>query len=475
MRLRWSLFLLSLLCPFATQAYPHQSVLPEGVRISLVAEKLADGVVLADIHPTEQLFPPASTLKIVTALAAKLELGDDFRFTTTLKTSSNDAVIYFVGDPTLQTEDLKNLLILAKKNGLKQIEGDLWLDNSAFTGYNRAVGWPWDILGVCYSAPASAISLNENCVQASIYTQSDGATRVFVPEHQPIQVTSSVETVSKEIQKSRHCDLGLLAGADNNYELQGCLAERDKPLPLNFAVQDPERYTSQILAELLNQLNIQVKGNIRIGSAPEKQRKFVAQHQSIPLPDLLEELLKNSDNLIADTLTRTLGAKLFSQAGSFNNGTEAIKQILLAKTGIDIQQARMEDGSGLSRNNRISATKMAEILRYIWKHDKSLNLIAAMPTSGEPDTTLQYRQSMRKAPIKGQLIAKSGSLYGTYNMAGYGLNEQGKPNTIFVQFISDYFPQERDDNQPPVLAPITHFEQLFYNDIVNFSHAIPKN
>ncbi|MBO0217355.1 serine-type D-Ala-D-Ala carboxypeptidase, partial [Vibrio sp. Vb2880] len=75
--------------------------------------------------------------------------------------------------------------------------------------------------------------------------------------------------------------------------------------------------------------------------------------------------------------------------------------------------------------------------------------------------------------IKGQLIAKSGSIYGTYNMAGYGLDKNGQPNTIFVQFVSDYFPEKGDDNTP-VIAPITDFEQLFYNDIVNFSQAIPK-
>ncbi|HHX8282184.1 serine-type D-Ala-D-Ala carboxypeptidase [Vibrio diabolicus] len=472
MRLRWPLLIFSSLLSAFSQAYPHQEVLPEGSRISLVAEKLSENAELDGVHPTEQLFPPASTLKIVTALAAKLELGDNFRFRTKLEASSSDAVIYFVGDPTLQTNDLKSLLTLAKKNGLKRIDGDLWLDNSAFTGYNRAVGWPWDILGVCYSAPASTITLNNNCVQASIYTQKDGGTRVYVPEHQPIRVTSTVETVSKTIKKSRHCDLGLVANPDNNYKLTGCLVEREKPLPLKFAVQDPELYTSHRLAALLKQLNIELSGKIRIGSAPEKQRKLIAMHQSEALPDILEEMLKNSDNLIADTLTKTLGAKFFVQSGSFANGTEAIKQIIFANTGIDIRNARLEDGSGLSRNNRISATEMAEILRYIWKHEDELKLIAIMPKSGESGT-LKYRQSMRKLPIKGQLIAKSGSLYGTYNMAGYGLDKNGQPNTVFVQFVSDYFPEKRDDNKP-VIAPITHFEQLFYSDIVNFSQAIPK-
>ncbi|EVU18515.1 D-alanyl-D-alanine carboxypeptidase/D-alanyl-D-alanine-endopeptidase, partial [Vibrio parahaemolyticus V-223/04] len=107
------------------------------------------------------------------------------------------------------------------------------------------------------------ITLNNNCVQASIYTQKDGGTRVYVPEHQPIRVKSSVETVSKTIQKSRHCDLDLLANPDNRYELKGCLVEREKPLPLKFAVQDPERYTSQNISTLLKQLGIELKGKIK--------------------------------------------------------------------------------------------------------------------------------------------------------------------------------------------------------------------
>ncbi len=153
-------------------------------------------------------------------------------------------------------------------------------------------------------------------------------------------------------------------------------------------------------------------------------------------------MLKRSDNLIADTLTKTLGAKFFVQPGSFTNGTEAIKQIIFSNTGIDIRNARLEDGSGLSRNNRISAKSMAAILRYIWQHEQELNLIAIMPKSGESGT-LQYRQSMRKAPIKGQLIAKSGSLYGTYNMAGYGLDKNGKPNTLFCSVCVGLFPRKK--------------------------------
>ncbi|MCG9749107.1 serine-type D-Ala-D-Ala carboxypeptidase [Vibrio brasiliensis] len=453
-------------------AYAPLNELPLGSRAALRVDSLQEQQHYQQSANQNQLFPPASTLKIVTALAAKLELGDQFHYQTKLEKVGKDSVIRFSGDPTLSSADLKQLFTQARGKGLKRIEGELWLDNSAFTGYERAVGWPWDILGVCYSAPASAISLDENCVQASIYTQQDGKTRVYVPEHQPIYVTTQAKTVSKAEQEGSQCDLELLSSPDNHYQLQGCLQSRSKPLPLKFAVQDPALYTQRIVHTLLNQLDIELAGNIKIG-APQQTGKVLATHQSADLPELLETMLKKSDNLIADNLTKTLGAKFFVQPGSFGNGTKAIKQILFAHTGIDLQHTPMADGSGLSRNNRFTSQNMAAVLRYIWKHDKQLGLIALMPKSGT-NGTLKYRRSMRKSPVKGELIAKSGSLYGSYNMAGYGLDKNGNPSTLFVQFVADYHPPKVKSDAPPTIAPITKFETLFYQDVVRFSQAMPK-
>ena len=234
--------LLSLIS-ISASAYAPLNELPLGSRAAIKVESLQSQNQIQQTDNQSQYFPPASTLKIVTALAAKLELGDEFQFATSIEKTGRDVVLRFSGDPTLTTQDLKQLLSQLRNSGTKKISGDLWLDNSAFTGYDRAVGWPWDILGVCYSAPASAISLDGNCVQASIYTQEDGKTRVYVPEHQPIYVTTVASSVSKIEQESSQCDLELLSSPDNHYQLQGCLQNRSKPLPLKFAVQDPALYT----------------------------------------------------------------------------------------------------------------------------------------------------------------------------------------------------------------------------------------
>ncbi|MBY7730574.1 serine-type D-Ala-D-Ala carboxypeptidase [Vibrio splendidus] len=454
-------------------AYTPLDKLPDGSSTSIILESLSGDSNEMNTD-ADGFYPPASTLKLVTALAVKLELGDDFHYTTSIARSNEDVVISFSGDPTLQREHLKSLLSQYAKSQSKTIKGNLYLDNSAYTGYQRAVGWPWDILGVCYSAPSSAMTLDSNCAQASIYTKDNGSTRVYIPAHYPIDVTTTAATVTRSGQKATQCDLELITTPDNAYKLSGCLVERKKPLPLKFAIQNPDLYTYQVVTSLLKELKIQVNGDVIVGKkAKANKTTLVASHHSEKLPELLDTMLKKSDNLIADNLTKTLGATFYVQPGSFNNGTEAIKQILLTKANINLSKAQLVDGSGLSRNNRMTSQTMAQVLRYIWENDQQLNLIGAMPTSGT-DGTLKYRQSMRKAPIQGNIVAKSGSLYGSYNMVGYGLDKAGNPNSLFVQFVRDYFPEEQDPDKP-IEAPITQFERIFYADVVEFSQIQSKS
>lgn len=440
--------------------------LPNGTHSGLVIQKLSE------TEPTLQqqsnhYFPPASTLKIITALASQLELGNQFYFDTQLRSNKQDLVVIFSGDPTLKTEHLKTLLAKYQQQQGKHIRGDIWLDVQQFTGYQRAVGWPWDSLGVCYSAPVSAVNLDGNCIQASIYSQNDGSTRVHVPPHYPVYVASDVRSVTETQQQASHCDLELIATTDNHYQLSGCLAQRSQPLPLKFAVQNPELYVQRVIYQLLNQLGITLDGEVKVG-APESQHwSLVASHQSEPLPQLLTTMLQDSDNLIADALFKTLGQKFFLQPGSFNNGSEAIKQIIFARTGIDLNDAQIVDGSGLSRNNRLRLESMRQILYYLWQNDRELNLIDAFPIAGE-NGTLRYRRSMRDDKIRGRLKAKSGSLYGTHNMVGFSVDAQGQPQALFIQFITDYFPA-KPDPKVPVDPPITLFERHFYQEVIQRS------
>lgn len=440
------------------------NTLPAGSRTAIVVENLTS----QDIEfqqKQDELLPPASTLKIATALAARLALGKEFTFSTNLNKIDNDVVLTFSGDPSLSRNDLS---LIFDESDLKTIQGDLWINDTIFTGYERAVGWPWDILGVCYSAPSSALSIDGNCVQASITTHTDGTTKVFVPIHQPILFSSTALSVTREEQKASFCDLELTTQG-NYYQLDGCLVERRKPLPLKFAIQDTQDFTKKTVLKILTENNISLKGKVRFGNPvmPLESSLLLAQHKSKPLMELISHMLKKSDNHYADNLTKMMGHLTYQQAGSFANGTSAMKDILLNQANIDLSNAVLVDGSGLSRNNRMTANQMKSILQFIYKYDNELDLIALLPTSGI-DGTLKYRNSMRTEPIKGNITAKSGSLFGSYNMAGFVGLKTNKAH-LFVQFVADYHPKKVKEASIPVERPIDTFEKEFYLEIIKLS------
>ncbi|WP_064605819.1 serine-type D-Ala-D-Ala carboxypeptidase [Photobacterium sp. J15] len=430
--------------------------LPAGHDTALVIIDPATGTTLFS-QRENQLQAPASTQKLITALAARLYLGKDFRFYTDLEQDGKNYIIHFSGDPSLSRQQLANLLRKISKN---KINGNIILNGSIFGGYEHAPGWPWDILGVCYSAPSSSISLEHNCVQGALYSSKSAGkvTRVHVPAHQPIKVATSAITVTKEQQKQRHCDLELYADASNHYQLSGCLAQMDRPLPLNFAVQNTVDYTAAVIRSELKRAGIRFNGEIMRNDNARGKR--IARHSSAPLSELLDTMVKDSDNLIADNLAKTLGHRYFNQKGTFTNGVAAIKTILLEQASIDLSAAVMVDGSGLSRNNRLTAAQMMEVLTYYYRNDKQLKLLSTLPISGQTGT-LRYRQSIRHQPLSGQIAAKSGSLFGTHNLAGFITTKSGK-QLMFVHLVSNYHPPEKDDDAPKVAPPIEQFERELY-------------
>lgn len=134
--------------------------LPQGSSIGFIAQNIDQQQVIAQ-HNANTLMLPASTEKIFTALAAKLELGDDFTFETTLRSTAGinqhhlqgDLIIRFTGDPTLTSGQLYQLLAGFKEQGITAIDGDIILDNSVFSGHDRGLGWIWNDLTMCFNAP----------------------------------------------------------------------------------------------------------------------------------------------------------------------------------------------------------------------------------------------------------------------------------------------------------------------------------
>lgn len=431
------------------------TLLPTGSEASILVLDPKTNKTLLN-HHGETLRPPASVQKLVTALAASLQLGADFKFTTDIEANEHDIIFRFSGDPSLRRDDIRQLVERLKKDR-SVIRGNVYLNGSAFNDFELADGWPWDNLGVCYSAPSSAISLDDNCAVAKMVFKDKKSTQLGfeISRDAPINIIENLELLDG--LEKRYCNFKLMADNTNQYKLGGCIGRHEIPRFLSFSVQNTELYAAEMIRRELKHAGIELQGKVIRND--RASGNIIARHASATLPVLLDEMIKDSDNLIADNLMKTVGRSVYNEPGSFDNGAAAVKAVLKEKAGIDFSHAMLADGSGLSRNNRMTAQHIMQILQYIYSHTE-LNLVDAMAQSGTSGT-LRYRYSLRTDELKGRVKGKTGSLYGTYNIAGILKTHTGK-DVLFVQLVTNY---HHPDYHKHHKREIRRFERKLYQSL----------
>ena len=439
-------------------------LLPASASYALLIIDPATGKLVHDEN-SDKLMPPASLQKLITALATKLILPDQFRFITQLEKSGRDIVVRFSGDPALTYDDLYNLFDLYKKKHGQIIRGDIILDGSIFTGHNLPQGITWENLSACYSAPSSAFNLDKNCAEITLNSHLPMNQLATVQKTtQPIFVESSALISNKTQIERSFCEFDALYFDKNHYAITGCINQSSHPLILKFAIQDPNSYVKAAVRSMLRDLKIKLKGEIK--SAQRNSGHIIAVHQSDTINSYIAEMLLESDNLIAETLVRMLGKQFFSVPGSFSSGLAAIEAILMEQASIDLAQCHLSSGSGLSRNDRITAKKFMEILQFIHRHDNTLNLIELLPVAGLSGT-LKNRFTPKNHRLTGKIQAKTGYIFSTYNLAGIIQTESGKP-LLFIQLITDYLPQNSSMSKQERMAALRSFENAFYTRLLKW-------
>jgi D-alanyl-D-alanine carboxypeptidase/D-alanyl-D-alanine-endopeptidase (penicillin-binding protein 4) len=423
-----------------------QTLIPKGAQVSYVVLSPKSNTVVATYN-AEILRTPASMQKLITATAAKLYLGGDFRYETTIVGDKSkikngayqgDLRFIFVGDPQLLRKDIRKMLLALKKKGIRNIKGDFILNESHFNGYQWSNGQAWNDLGVCYTAPSNAIVVNRNCVQGNLSLASKNAKKatIFIPNYEPVDITADVDVVTKAERTEQFCALEVTRNSQNRYHLWGCMVPRDRPFGLAFAVNNPFEYAKKIIVKELEKMGIKLQGKVLLEKKSMKTEKLTVfvKHQSIKLEELLSIMLKKSDNLIADSLFKTLGGAYFKTSGNFRNGQQAVKRIL-KEHGVDLENAYLADGSGLSRHNLMSAGLFMNLLTYVYQNDEQLDLLSRLSIAGV-DGTLKYHKGVKGALFKGKIIAKTGSLKGVANLMGVAKTDHGE--ILFVVIINGY-------------------------------------
>ena len=456
---------------------PLAKLIPPGANVAYVigqpfksTEKINSDTI--NQHNAELLLTPASTQKMLTALTAKLYLTDEYIFNTSLhgniyKQTLSKMEFNFTGDPTFTREDLREMLKQLKAKGITQVNGDITLNQSRFNGYNWGNGQVWNDQAVCYATQASALVINSNCVLGNLKRSAElEKATIYIPDYEPMILNSQVDIISKEQQDAQFCDLEVTRHPNNNYTLFGCVTPSERNLPLSFAISEPTAYFTALLQAELSQAKIKFTGKV-LESHQTVKTALVINHQSPPLSEIVAKMMKESDNLLADILFKTIGAEYFLQAGNYRNGAKAMR-LILADKGISLASNVIADGSGLSRHNLVSAQTMFSVLEYVIRHDDELQLLDTMPISGV-DGTLQYRRGLLTKKLTGKIVAKTGSLKGLSNLVGFVKTEKNHM-VPFVLMVSGYNPKtiEQDKpNKPRQASPLTQYLAAFFNTIVS--------
>ena len=428
--MRYLYLLYFLILPLQANASLENQInqlLKENYRTSFAikAINLATGKEIYSYHPYQRMLP-ASVLKSFTAYAALEYLGPQFTYNTLILADKNnitsdgmlrgDLYLKFAGDPSLTIDDLSRLI---KQANLKEITGKIIIDDFIFDQNYFADGVSWDDHKFCFSAPSSAIAIGNNCFNP-IFEPSKNIGELA------ILTGDSFANINNEIitQNDKSCSPELKANPDNSYSLNGCIDIESKAIPLKIAYQDPRLMIKALVAKLLKEHHIVWNKQIIFAKSPEAMA-IIAQHNSKPLHELVSNMQKESDNLAANNISKTIGAAYYKKQGNFKNGVKAIQEIIATKANIDFSETRMVDGSGQSRYNLIAADNLSSLFISAYNNKKLWPYFSQSLAILGVDGTLKERFA-EHPHLHSKIYAKTGGMQGANSLVGYIHKDDGQ-------------------------------------------------
>jgi len=401
------------------------------------------GVYVKSMRNGEQLYSrniyrtltPASTLKVLTAEAALIYLKPEYRFSTQLLTDAStikngvlqgNLYIVLAGDPSLTYNDLIDLILNLRAQEITGISGNVYIDNTAYDQRFYGPDWVWKDKGYCYAAPISASIINHNCLPFKV-TPSRVTGQAAIVETYPNFFYPLIRNYVVTKPNRSACGVHLSSDLSSGLEIDGCMPKGKDAWGVSYVVTDVPGYNRALFKGILDNMGITVNGNVTFGVAP-KNPSMIAHHVSEPLSQLIMEMLKKSDNVIAGALFKKLGQVYMGQPGSWENGSIAVSQILSKKAGVNTAGLKILDGSGLSPSNLTTPAQLMQVLDFAFHHASTNDaFISALPIAGV-DGTLKHRMGN----IARKVRAKTGTISGVVSLAGYVMTAD---NEIFAFVI----------------------------------------
>lgn len=417
---RWPLLAL-LLTPLATAQ--DDPFLGRAVLATKV-QALGSGEVVEEQH-ADKLLTPASTVKLITAMALLDDLPSDLVLETPIVATGTlrnglldgDLVVVGAGDPSLSASAIEAWADVLVASGLRRIRGSVVVDDRLFSPVVLGEGWMWDDATTRFSPPVTALMIGGNVVQIQVIGAEPGDP-VRVRGHACLAVDNRAVTVDPLVE-TQLLTRRLPGGSDTLLLGNTTPGARHH---LTISLPDPPACAAAMLSMALEDRGVDVLGRPRLIDPDEDlgRVQVLHTHRSPPLRDLLRHMLVQSDNLYAEALMRLLDP---STAGRDFQGARPALERLMRSAGVPDDAWLLVDASGLSRYDQLTAEALVRLLRYAWQRPWGDELRDLLPSSGEG--TLRAR--LVGGPAAERVAAKTGSMTGVFNIAGYVFPEEGEP------------------------------------------------
>jgi len=426
------------------------------------------GVVIQSLDTGEMIykrnenkgFMPASNMKLFTTTSALILLTPEFRYHTNLYYQGDvdsmgilhgDIIIRGSGDPSISAryqsasdKEKKQLKIFRdwaeklKQAGIKIIDGNVIGDDNYFEDEILGKGWAWDDQSDSYSPQISALSFNDNCMNIA-FTASDTiggiAEYELLPDTRYVTINFNVKTVEEGRDTEIHIDR---KRGTNDVEITGSISINREDVMDLFTVENPTLFTATIFKELLLASDIEVKGDALdiddLGdySYSKSDSNCLATYISPPLKDIIKTVNKVSQNLYAELLLRTLGARKKGM-GDLAHSVQVVHHFL-SRIGINPEHLIIADGSGVSRRNLITPMQVITLLRYLYRHPYFPEFYDSLPIAGVDGT---IGKQMIGTLAQNNVRAKTGTLGHVRALSGYVKTKDGE-NIVFSMITNNY-------------------------------------
>lgn len=408
--------------------------------LGLYVEEKENGIVNIN---AEKLMIPASLTKIVTAGAVLEMLPANKKFVTQLFGKgeikegklSGPLCLKGGGDPSFVSEKMWFLVNEFNRFNIKEIEGDLFVDASRFDQELFDPGRDSVRVDRAYDAPISAMSFNWNSV--NIFSRpgekKGDAVKIFLdPKNDYLKLENKTMTVEKTNIKTLNISR-IKDGEKDKVLVSGSLSLDSKENVTYKNISNPALWSGYHLKQFLLEKNILLKGNIKIGECPEGS-SLMASVDSKNLNEIISDMLKFSNNFVAEMLVKNLAAEKKEKSASIKEGIELVKNYL-DRLSFSRKQYVLENVAGLTRKNRFTAKDLTTILINI-KNDFLIfpEFLSALPIAGI-DGTMKNRLKNNSENI---VRAKTGYLDGVVGLAGYVGRKNKAPLVFTFMFNGNY-------------------------------------